>query len=719
MKCPVCDKLFDSEASILKHIEFHKNQSILSSLPKNIHSIHKENSLKQSKSPDAEKIFGKEKFEDLVSKKLKGIDDIDELVHRRNFVEQIKKIVVKLPFVYLPYFIDDFMCGKDSTELLQKYSIPNYLDLKYIVQNILQLDRERYRLRQYENAFQMNLKIPSWEEKYRLIKNNCGFFKDEIVNLFFDNVLCSYIIILMIDYADMGIRKDEIISKSKTLSNNYDIFKFVDDELKNSFEKVLKTDYESRVNSILFNLISEGVLRRKIGNSQLFIVRFSIDKIKHNIISELKLNSGSQKESIIKNNIIMKYPTLKLISGLGVIETAFRELEYEKLIYIEYKPHFRNSRFVFLSENYKKIERKLKFLNNKPMKFYGRTITPKDFIDELLELEEGDFTDEDDQVTRIAGLVLAESAKLQAPHEEISGFHFSINIKDYHFRQEQLEAMAKLDFQMHSEIFHCKVMLNEVLTLKKYENLKKLIPPNEQGVVFTFQKIPNNVKQKLATDKTIQIIDEDGVKSWVSITSVIPSRKQSIAHLHFDPMSDLENEIVRVNFIDYEKGIASVSLLPKMTGVTVLISSLEEIKLYEENPLQFNTFANNYYNFLMEIAKFSDPKEFTQAILVDKIKNYQRKGNLWKIELENNQTEINLGSYGIRNMFHCSCYHWVNVSHSTFCKHLVSSLNLICKIGIYYDETWGHTYKNALWRTLNNFREENNRLLLKNYTDYD
>ena len=54
--------------------------------------------------------------------------------------------------------------------------------------------------------------------------------------------------------------------------------------------------------------------------------------------------------------------------------------------------------------------------------FRGREISPDKFIEELLELEKGDLGDEDDQVTRLAGLVLAESAKLQTPHEDIKEF---------------------------------------------------------------------------------------------------------------------------------------------------------------------------------------------------------------------------------------------------------------------------------------------------------
>ena len=63
-------------------------------------------------------------------------------------------------------------------------------------------------------------------------------------------------------------------------------------------------------------------------------------------------------------------------------------------------------------------------------------------------------------------MVLAESVKLQSPHEDIPGFDFSINIKNYNFRPEQLKAIAKLNFKINSDMFHCKVMIDEILTLR-------------------------------------------------------------------------------------------------------------------------------------------------------------------------------------------------------------------------------------------------------------
>ena len=165
------------------------------------------------------------------------------------------------------------------------------------------------------------------------------------------------------------------------------------------------------------------------------------------------------------------------------------------------------------------MQQKVKLFESDESKipFRGREITPDKFIEELLELEKGDLGDEDDQVTRLAGLVLAESVKLQTPHEDIKEFDFTVDIKNYNFRPDQLEAMSKLDFKINSEILHVKVMLEEILNFKKYEELREKVPQNEQGVVITFKKVPNNVKRAIEKDSTIQVIDEEGVKIWIAM----------------------------------------------------------------------------------------------------------------------------------------------------------------------------------------------------------
>jgi hypothetical protein len=715
MKCPICDKSFASEEQLTNHLEYHKNNSILNS-PRESNNKLKEESSKRRILINTENFFGKEKFEELVSKRLKQIDDLEELVQRRNFVEQTKKIIGKYPFVYLPSFIDDLFEGKDSKELLEKYSISYYVDLKNIVEEILKFDRTRYLQKKYYTAFEMNMQISTWKEKYQILKDNCDFFKNELLELLFFNLLRSFIIIMMTDYVEIGISKENIISKSRLLKNNYDIFKFIDKSLETSFEPFFGESFEDIAQNILNELIDERILRRKIDNYDVLVGKLSIDKIKQNIINELKYNNGSQTESAIRTMVLEEYPSLRLIPGLGIWKTALNELVNEKIIHLEFKSNFKQSFLVFLNESYEKIQQTLHQFDITSSEFHGRKISPEEFVMELRELEKGDFEDKDDQVTRIAGLVLAESVKLQSLHEDILDFDFSINLTNYNFRREQLEAIAKLNFKIHSDIFHCKVMIDESLTLKKYNDLKDALPENNQGIVVTFKKIPDVVRQQIAKNDSIQIMDEEGIKIWVSITSVIPSRKGSIAKLYFDPLSKLENKIVKINSIHYEKGLASVEIFPEMQEALVLIRSLEEISLNEDSLSVHDVLSENYFNFLKKlsiIATNTFEEGFNTPIKsIEKkwVKNYPKDvmeliKDAWIVEFDHVKVEIDLNPNKPNSIFKCSCYYMIDQEHSyTLCKHIVASLNQIT-IQNFLSDGWNSKTKNLMERAMILFLE--------------
>ena len=716
MKCPICDNSFASEEQLTNHLEHHKNNSFLNSSPESNNEFKKEFP-KNRILIDTEKFFGKEKFEELVSKKLKQIDDLEELVQRRNFVEQTKKIIGRYPFVYLYSFIEDLFEGKDSKELLEKYSISYYVNLKNIIEKILKLDRTRYLQRKYYTAFEMNMEISTWKEKYQILKNNCDFFKNELLELLFFNILRSFIIIMMTDHVEIGISKKDIILKSRLLKNNYSIFKFIDKSLEKSFEPFFDVFFEDTVQNILNELIDENFLRRKIDDHDVIIGKLSIDKIKQNIINELKYNHGSQSESTIQTTITEKYPSLRLIPGLGLWETALNELVYEKIIHLEFKSNFKQSSLVFLNENYYKMQQILQQFDITSSEFHGRKITPENFIMELRELEKGDFEDRDDQVTRIAGLVLAESVKLQSPHEDIPGFDFSINIKSYNFRSEQLKAITKLNFKINSDIFHCKVMIDEILTLKKYDELKNALPKNEQGIAITFKKIPDAVCQQIAKNNSIQIIDEEGIKIWVSITSVIPSRKGSVAKLYYDPLSKLENKIVKINSIHYEKGLASVEILPEMYEVLVLIRSLEEISLKEYSLNVHDVVSKNYFNFLKKLSIIA-PNTFedgfnTPIKSIEKkwVKNYLKEimevaKNAWIVDFDNVKVEIDLKQHASNSIFKCGCYYMIDQEHSySPCKHVVAALNQIATTQNFLNHGWNSNEVNLLDNAITSFLE--------------
>lgn len=683
MQCPICDKSFVSSQLFLDHIEDHKNDSFLNKPPELSQTFDKKPSRVVI---DVTNFFGKTWFEEMISEKIKKITDIDELVHRRNFVEQAKKIISKNPFVYLPYFIDDLLRGEDSSKMLKKYYVSNLIDLKIIINDVLMFDRNRHHKRLYANAFEMNLKIPNWQNKYDTLQNNFDFFKNDLLELTFQNILRSFILITITDYVDTGISKQDIITNARSLKTHYDIFKFVDDPLKKSFEPYFKLNFENTVYNILDELVANKILKKKTGTPELFVGKLSIDKIKQSVVDELKYNDGSQNEYSIRTTIHEQYPSLRLIPGLGMWDTALDELSDEKIIHLKSGNTAHNSHILFLNEDYHRIQQNLHRFDDANIEFYGRKIAPEDFIDELLELEKGDFADKDDQVTRIAGLLLIESIPLQAPDKDTSDFDFTFDITNYKFRPEQQEAITKLNFQIHSNIFHCKVMLDEKLTIKKYHAIKNSLPRNEQGIVFTFTKIPQKVQEQLVQDKSIQIINKEGLKIWASTTLQIPSRKNSVAKLYFDPISKLEKTMCRVNLIDYENGLASISALPGMHESTVLVRSLEEISIEGHSLQEFELFSSKYFEFLQTLAKLSRPNDFSSGMFDTKIHKVTKKTkHLTSIVFENHEVLLNLNE-DFKNMISCNCLKWLE-NNVQLCPHCVSALDHLSR-NLAVSDTW-------------------------------
>ena len=689
MECPICDESLESSVALDLHLDLHKSKSILNT--EKTDSTH--DNIK-TRRYNVNKIFGSDRFERSIYKKINSVDNVKEQVHRRRFVEQVKQIVSKHPFAYAPYFIDDVCKGQKSTYLIKKYSIPNYLDLQNVIQNILGLKGDRYRMTQYDNALKMNMKIPSWKDEYEVFKNNCVFFADELLELIFGNMLCSYILIIMMDHVKNGISEEDIISNARKLEGDFDIFKIVDRTLENNLQKYFRKDFERIADRVLSDLLDERILERKVTEPRLLVGRLSIDRIKDEIINELRFNPEIQNEGIIKHNITTRYPDIRLDPSLNIWNVALDELKSEQIIRIESGSTPRSSSLIFLDDQYQKIQQRLQGLDNTSFEFYGRKISADEFIEELVELERGDFEDADDQITRIAGLVLAESVNLRAPHESISEFDFSIDITNYNFRDEQIQAMKKLNFVINSNIFHCKVMLEDVLTLEKYNKIRRSLPLNEQSIIITFKRPSPKVVQILEHDTTIQVIDEEGLRIWVSITPIIPARKNSVVKIHSDPISNIKKRIAKVNLINYESGMASVFILPERKEVTVLIRSLEEISVYNERAEEFTQMTSNYFEFLTLLVRHSDLYSFTEAFFDVKVKRYGRSINtkrrdVWDFELENNNVTIDLQEYQANKMFQCSCYHGIDSDIPyTLCKHRIVALERMGRAGDYFDDTW-------------------------------
>lgn len=710
--CPICDKKINSNESYNNHMqehvqEFSKKSTIEQNENYNPVFLNEETRTQTAYWNMAEKIFSGQRFEKQVERKIRQIDNDVERLKRQDFVEQIKKINQRNPFLYLPYFMEDFMQGMSTTELEHKYHVLTWIDLRTVTHTMLGFKENRYTAAKYDDALKLNLKNFGWENIYKKLQENCEFFKDELNELIFNNSLLAYIIFLLMD---KELEEEEIVKEISRIQEHYDRYHFLNDgyyrseKLINSFDKMLQDNLEIRISEILSSLKQEDVIKRTGKGSRKLITTFNIDKIKKSIIRELEYE-GKSTYTTLRNLIAQQFPGLRLIPKFSVFETSWRELEEENVISIEYQSSKRNDFIIFLNETHQKIDINIESIERKQSKipFMGRKITPERFILELNELEKGDFNDADDRVTRLAGLVFAESVKIQETHEKIEEFDFTVDIKNYRFRPEQLEAIARLNFKIYVEILHVKVMIDEVLSFDKYTELKKKIPPKEQGVIITFRKVSQNVKQAIQNDTTLQIIDEEGVRVWVSITPKIPARVNSISRITFDPLSKLENKIVRVNSMLYEKGIALVSVFPEMNEETVLARTLEEVELLEATPKKFNEYSEHYLEFLEIIHEISNKSEQFEAFFNNQIKEVDISSGKIRssIKFENASVVIELE----RQHMHCTCFKW-SEDKSELCKHIITSLDYLVRNSEFLDDSWNKSY-NKIHRLFDLFFEEN------------
>ena len=161
------------------------------------------------------------------------------------------------------------------------------MDIHNITHNILKFSEDRYISRKYDNAQELNLKIVGWKQKYQEFEENCKFFQNEINELFFNNVLQAEILFLLMD---QELETEEISTLCMELKSHYDLFRFVDAELANSFNKILETNLKDRIEEILSGLKRENVIIRSRRNAKKYVGHISIDKIKNSIIRELKIS---------------------------------------------------------------------------------------------------------------------------------------------------------------------------------------------------------------------------------------------------------------------------------------------------------------------------------------------------------------------------------------------------------------------------------------------
>ncbi len=618
-------------------------------------------------------------FDDFKSFRLKlnGVEheNYDELI----FVDKLEKIITQHPFVDIRTFVMDYLSGLSSYKILKKFQLNSRLENFRIGSKYLGFSGKR--VTDQEDNLSQNLKKDVWNAKYFILLKCFSFFKKELDQLTYHNVLRGLTIVCLSENTSNKFNISNIDEiKNFSISHIDKINSFTNLTLKHNFLDFLETKkFKNEIKLILNELKAKKILHSK--DDEIFEIQHPFKNIKNSLLDLLTKYEQGITQSNFNYKIISTHPEFRLIPFDLIWNLIMNPLEIDEIIVRKHTQVWLGRPFndmIFTKQNFESM---IKFLRNQleefgQFKFFGRHITPDKFIDELIELKKGSYDDSDDQVTRLAGLCLSDSVMTSSTSEKLIDFDFSIDVSDYRFRAEQIESMKKSKFKLFCPILHCKVMVNEVLDTPYLKHLYSIIPEGHQAIIFSFMPQNSSVKLLLKNNSTIQVVDEKGIRFWVEITPNIPSRVGSVAQIQYDPINDYRGKTVRLDSVNYETGMSTVTMLPELKQTNIHIRSLKEIELFDKSNDDFINFSRNYFEFLKKLSMISDLEEFNVGLFnisPDEITEYS---NSWTVKFDDITSEIEMNNHVQTKNYRCSCWTFSD-NPSKLCRHLVTSLNKI------------------------------------------
>ena len=654
--------------------------------------------------------------------------DYEGTVKADRFVSMTSKINKRHPFVFVPDFVEDLMNGMFTRAMKKKYQISSYNDFTLITY-AMKFDRKRSKNPNWPNK-KINLQNTSWAKQYKFLTSQIRIFHNALTELYNCNVLNSLVVYTILNYQPINRSdlKNTVAGSCEKFIN--DVHMLYDDKRRNSFEEYMRDGLNTKIESIIKWMLQEAHLTSLDGEVSLPEKYSAISEHVYTLINEMK---DGISHSSLKTKILQEFPLLRIISNPKKVDESLEELAKNNRIVIHksYWKYSPDSDQLFTLKNYavkrKKINDEIVLAGR--IKFFGRAITPDQFISELTVLEQGDLDDLDDQVTRIAGLVLSDAALLQSPRETMDEFDFVVDLTRYNFRPEQEKMMQKLDFQATASIFHCKTMINKKITLNTLSKLRNAVPDGEQAVIFTCRPVRQEVLQQTKNDRTVQIIDKEGIRNWCLITPTIPCRRNSVARVMY---GDGAGKIVLIKSLNYESGLAIVETTDRVE-TSFQIGCLQEVDLKTTNSDDFENASKKYFEFVCLLANLSysliEENTNTKIIAIHKTyhdfikstnpeligsvdwKNFYYENNSKDnryIELDNTHVKINISKYQMENSISCKCGHHLNEEHYyTLCRHQVAAIDHYCRGGL----DWPIISHNIdlFTKKLNRFRKDNIR----------
>lgn len=620
------------------------------------------------------------------------IDDLKQDINHSEFKDTLQKIDEQFPFVDLLEFLEMYVDGEYSKDLIEKFHLFGFADYYKLLQ-ILKLNKKRRAVRKNSESRRINLEDKKLTKRYEFLQQVLLTHQQFIKNKINYNVLRAIIILQLFSNGQNFTNKEKIsqsISQAiqdlehLVLAPHTPLSTISDEKINEMIDKII-IDLK---NNLFLETNEHGDIR--LEEHQLFFAEYIFNIIQN------RTEGVTYQELII--SLKEKLPIIAQIPNPLIVMTLQDFINQNQVIrkegYWKFKPFF-DQYFTF--ENYKKMNEDSTLSWKKNREFFGRKITPDEFITELVELEKGDFEDQDDQVTRIAGMILTNSNMMSHPPNDLKEFDFAVDLSNYEFTKEQQKVIQNLNLEIKSNIIYIKVIINEKITVSEISDwiLKlKTRGRNEQGFIISFKESDELTKKILEKNKTIQIISKKELEEWCKITPVIPSRRGAVAVIR---QGDNRGSIVKIKSINYESGRADIILFPKLEEKTQYIGALEELAL-PVSTKKFVEYSNMYFQFLGKLRQISQIDIF-RKIVSDGLFVSSWLKKIPEIRIlpdeyiecifeERFKTEINFGKhldkpslrYSTEDLFSCTCFQWNQKSRSNgLCDHLIFTLNEVVK----------------------------------------
>lgn len=607
----------------------------------------------------------------------------------------VTKVSKKHPLIFLPDFVEDVVSGMPTGEIMSKHNIASHPDYHNLVNSTIKLKGRRSKGKAHSR--ERNLNNKGWRDQYDGIMFSSAAMYDLLVELHRCNILTAAVV--------DAILRDQYISSSNleaAVIKSYNAVRSRVHKPQAGPANHSSTEYDSskmceKARQVVSQLAAQGHVTSLDNNVSVLEKYSRTDSVVYSMLKDKKYGMSYQA---LMSATMQELPLLKLVPGTDVLDDCLARLESKHLIVHKRSGSNRstNSRQLFAKEMYdQRMREVMKDVVSTKVKFFGRKTTPGQFVSELLRLDPGDLGDRDDQVTRIAGLVMSNAAVPQGPRDNTGVFDFMVDISNYEFSTEQVDLMKRLDFEARSTAFHCKVMIGETVTPAVLARLASAVPKGEQGVVFTCKDVPAAVIATTKKDRTIQIVDKHGIQEWCSIAPIMPCRKNSVVIVKY---GDAVGRVAIVRALNYESGMATALLAPNRAEVTLPIGSLKEIgpDMYDTSD-EFGEVSESFFRLVCSLDKIA-PGTFDDGISYCDVPVYKNREEMMRssrpdlfedsehppypLEPESSEfdryvlfetgTHAKISSTFGRTM-ECTCLHKANQEYrTTLCQHIVAAI---------------------------------------------